>query len=154
MNRFKLYTDGSHFKSSSINGRLGIGGVLINESGEIVDYLSKEVDRYEINEIYNTSDVSNPTMEMYAVLLSLRKFSKRFQFNDYIEIFADYLGVISWMNNEWRINKPYIRMIKSDIELEIKNQKLEVKFIKVKGHSNEYFNDLADKLAKGELKRI
>jgi ribonuclease HI len=58
------------------------------------------------------------------------------------------------MNNEWRINKPYIRMIKSDIELEIKNQKLEVKFIKVKGHSNEYFNDLADKLAKGELKRI
>lgn len=150
MRKFTLYTDGSHFKSRIGTGRLGIGSVLtINNN--VIETLSMEVDKYMISELYNTSDFSNPTMEMYAVLISLRKFSSNFEFNDEVDIYCDYMGVIEWMNDRWRINKSYIKRIKDDILNEIKSQKLKVNFYHIKGHNGNYYNDMADKLAKGEM---
>lgn len=157
MRKFKLYTDGSHFKpkdGSSGSGRLGVGAVLVDSGGSIIDSLSMEVDRITIRETYNTSDVSNPTMEMYALLIALRRFSNKFQFGDEIESFADYKGVMYWMYHEWKINKPYIYMIREDITTEVKNQRLSMKYSHVKGHDGNYYNELADKLAKGEILKV
>lgn len=155
MRQFKIYTDGSHFKAEGGNaGRLGVGAILVGSGGNVIDSLSMEVDRSVIRELYNTSDVSNPTMEMYAVLMALRKFNKHLQFNDEVEILADYQGVMYWMYHKWRINKDYIYMIREDIESEIRNQKLNAKFQWVKGHNGDEFNELVDKLAKGEIRSI
>lgn len=154
MRKFKLYTDGSHFKLDNGGGRLGVGAVLVNSGGSIVDSLSLEVDRCTIRELYNTSDVSNPTMEMYAVLVSLRRFSSKLQFSDEIEVYADYQGVMYWMHHKWKINKEYIYMIREDIESEIKKQNLSVKFQWIKGHDGDKYNEMADKLAKGEIKSV
>lgn len=153
MREFKLYTDGSHFKDEP-GGRLGIGSVLVGKGGNVIDYMSEEVDRLTIKELYRTGDVSNPTMEMYSVLVSLRKFSKRLEFNDKVEIYSDYEGVLNWMTNKWKINKEYIYMIKEDILNEILSQKLQVTFNWIKGHDNNVYNELADKLAKGEIKKV
>lgn len=157
MRKFKLYTDGSHFKpndKSSESGRLGIGAILVNSGGSVVDSMSMEVDRTTIRETYQTSDVSNPTMEMYAVLIALRRFSSRLNFGDEIEVFADYQGVMYWMYHKWRINKPYIYMIREDIEAEVKKQELSVKYNWVKGHNGDSYNELVDKLAKGEILKV
>ena len=59
-----------------------------------------------------------------------------------------------WMYHEWKINKPYIYMIREDIITEIKNQRLSMKYSHVKGHDGNYYNELADKLAKGEILKV
>lgn len=157
MRKFKLYTDGSHFKpkdGSPGNGRLGIGAILVSSGGSVVDSMSMEVDRTTIRETYQTSDVSNPTMEMYAVLIALRRFSSKLQFGDEIEVFADYQGVMYWMYHKWKINKPYIYMIREDIEAEVRRQDLSVKYNWVKSHNGDTYNELVDKLAKGEILKV
>lgn len=45
-------------------------------------------------------------------------------------------------------------MIKEDILNEILSQKLQVTFNWIKGHDNNVYNELADKLAKGEIKKV
>lgn len=156
MKIFELYTDGSHIKNPKVPGigRLGIGAVLVGEGGIIVDSLSLKVDRSTIAELYKTGDVSNPTMEMYAVLVSLKEFSRHFSFGDTINITADYEGVKHWMYHKWKINKPYIYMIREDIFNEVKNQKISVSYHWVKSHNGNIYNEMADKLAKGELKKV
>lgn len=154
MRQFKLYTDGSHFKNEDGSGRLGVGAILVNAGGSVVDSLSMEVDRQIFRERYQTSDVSNPTMEMYAVLVALRRFNSKLQFGDQVEVFADYQGVMYWMYHKWRINKSYIAMIRDDIEAEGKSQKLELRYQWVRGHNGDYYNELVDKLAKGEIDKV
>lgn len=151
---FRIYTDGSHFKGGEHDGRLGVGAILVDTGGSIIDSLSMSVDRSFLLERYRTSDVSNPTMEMYAVLAALKRFSSKLQFGDKIEILADYQGVRYWMTNKWRINKEYISMIKNDILAEAKLQRLELSFTWIKGHSTDVYNDLTDKLAKGEITKV
>ncbi len=66
-----------------------------------------------------------------------------------ISIYFDYEGIEKWAKKQWQANK------KGTIDYQnyyssIKD-KLSVKFIKVKGHSGDKYNDLADKLAKKAL---
>ena len=45
-------------------------------------------------------------------------------------------------------------MIREDITTEVKNQRLSMKYSHVKGHDGNYYNELADKLAKGEILKV
>lgn len=63
-----------------------------------------------------------------------------------LTIYHDYEGISKWCTCEWQAKKTgtiaykrYFESIKNDVN---------VKFIKVKSHSGDEFNDLADKLAK------
>lgn len=62
-----------------------------------------------------------------------------------ITIFFDYQGIESWASGEWKRNKP----ISIDYYNEFVNLSKDIKvyFKKVKGHSGDTYNDLADKLA-------
>lgn len=66
-----------------------------------------------------------------------------------IDIYYDYMGIEKWCTGEWKANKPGTIDYKNFYN-SIKDR-LKVKFIKVKGHSGDKYNDLADKLAKGAL---
>jgi ribonuclease HI len=154
MKGFKLYTDGSHFKGGNVDGRLGIGAVLVSSGGSVVDSLSMAVDRILFAERYRTGDVSNPTMEMYAVLVALKRFNRHLSFGDEVEIYSDYQGVTYWMYHKWKINKDYIQMLCDDITKEIKDQRLNVTFKWIKGHDGDRYNELTDKLAKGEITKV
>lgn len=61
----------------------------------------------------------------------------------------DYEGIEKWYNFEWEaksdIAKLYVEFVKN-----IKN-KMNVKFVKIKSHTGEKYNELADKLAKEAL---
>jgi len=66
-----------------------------------------------------------------------------------VEIFYDYEGIEKWCTGAWRTNKP------STIEYKkyynnVKNT-LKITFVKVKGHSGDTYNDLADSLAKAAV---
>ena len=66
-----------------------------------------------------------------------------------LTIYHDYEGISKWYQNEWKANlfgtKKY-----QEFANEVKNQ-IDVRFVKVKSHSNDHYNDLADKLAKEAL---
>lgn len=66
-----------------------------------------------------------------------------------ITIYHDYEGISKWFNFEWNANlfgtKKY-----QEFAANVKGI-IDVKFVKVKGHSNDKYNDLADKLAKEAL---
>lgn len=66
-----------------------------------------------------------------------------------LHIFYDYEGIEAWFTRRWAANsliaKKYL-----DFAISIEN-KIEIVFHKVKGHSNNYYNEMVDKLAKEAL---
>ncbi len=66
-----------------------------------------------------------------------------------LEIHHDYEGVGKWATGLWKANKPgtqaYAALCKQAME------RLQLSFVKVKGHSGNQWNDLADQLARRAL---
>lgn len=66
-----------------------------------------------------------------------------------IDIYYDYSGIEKWCTGEWKANKPGTIAYR-DYYNSIKD-KIKINFVKVKGHSGDKYNDLADSLAKSAL---
>ena len=68
---------------------------------------------------------------------------------DLITIYHDYSGIRHWALGEWKTNNPlsvnYMKFFEKATEL------IEVRFVKVAGHTGDTFNEEADVLAKNEL---
>jgi ribonuclease HI len=67
-----------------------------------------------------------------------------------IMIHHDYTGVSNWLTGEWQPKNKYTKLYKEFYESNIKPY-IEVEFIKVKSHSKDHYNDLADYCAKRAL---
>lgn len=152
----KIYTDGSHLDKQN-DGRLGVGGVLIDENGKKISEFSSELSKQYMKVSFGADKCSNPSAELTAVYHALLKFKKDLIGVDEVIVYADYIGVKSWMNGEWKIKEPYIQNIKNKIDYEIKKQGLQgkIRFEWVKGHNkgndpDTYWNNYVDKLAKDE----
>ena len=68
---------------------------------------------------------------------------------DVLYLYHDYMGIRCWCTGEWKANKPGTILYR-DYYNSIRDR-LEVHFRKVKGHSHDRGNDLADRLAKEAL---
>lgn len=66
-----------------------------------------------------------------------------------VDIYYDYEGISAWAEGRWKTNK-HGTIVYKEFYDEIKD-KLKVNFVKVKGHSGDAYNDLADRLAKDAL---
>ena len=66
-----------------------------------------------------------------------------------ISIFYDYEGIEKWCNGDWKAKKEGTKRYVKFYEDASKH--VDVDFIKVKGHSGDKYNDLADELAKRAL---
>ena len=66
-----------------------------------------------------------------------------------IIIYHDYQGIASWCNGDWKANKAGTIAYR-DFIVRRKNG-FTLKFRKVKGHSNDKYNDMVDELAKEAL---
>lgn len=66
-----------------------------------------------------------------------------------VSIYHDYEGVAKWATGEWKANKDGTKAYR-DFCLAA-SKKLRFRFVKVKGHSGDKYNDLADRLAKDAL---
>lgn len=63
-----------------------------------------------------------------------------------LTIYYDYMGIEKWATGEWKTNKPGTTTYKQMYDRAI--AQINIKFEKVKGHSGDKYNDLADLLAK------
>ena len=61
-------------------------------------------------------------------------------------IYHDYEGIARWCLGEWKTNKLETQKYKN--KYQEYSKKVNISFVKVKGHSGDKYNDLADALAK------
>lgn len=130
------YVDGSYDHSKK---EFSYGMVLISDGKEI--YYGEKYDDLELVSMRNVAgEIKGAEAAMkYAVS---HKFWK-------LAVYHDYEGIQKWCTGEWKTNKEGTRAYKEFYD-QIKS-KLQVKFVKVKGHSNDRYNDMADMLAKSAL---
>ena len=126
------YVDGSYNQKLKT---YGAGVVYILEDEEI-----------ELMKSYNDSYHShrNVAGEVKASELAIKKAleDKKSQ----IVIYHDYQGIASWAKGDWKTNNDLTKSYKKFIDQARKD--IEIDFVKVKGHSNDKYNDRADALAK------
>lgn len=63
-----------------------------------------------------------------------------------LDIFYDYAGIECWATGKWKTNKEGTRAYKALVDE--MSKMVRVRFVKVRGHSDDKYNDLADRLAK------
>ena len=105
-------------------------------------------------------DTTNNIMEITAVIEALKHLKRPCE----VEIYSDSAYVVNAFNNGWIYN-----WIKNNWKTSgkdpVKNKELwqelynltkihKVQFIKVKGHSDNEFNNRCDELARGEISKI
>ena len=66
-----------------------------------------------------------------------------------LELYYDYMGIEQWCTGGWKTNKEGTKAYKAYYDSI--QDKLKVHFNKVKGHSGDKYNDVADQLAKSAL---
>lgn len=139
-----IYTDGA---CSGNPGPGGWGAILICEQNE------KEISG-------SNRETTNNIMELTAVIESL----KLLKYECEVEIFSDSAYVVNtfdkgwiynWQKNNWRTaNKEPVKNKELWEELYELTLKHKVKFTKVKGHSDNEYNNRCDKLATGAIQEI
>lgn len=67
----------------------------------------------------------------------------------HVVIYHDYEGIAKWCTREWKANKPETQAYRDFYDAA--GEKVTIEFRKVKGHSKDKYNDLADQLAKQAL---
>lgn len=146
--KLRIFTDGA---CSGNPGPGGYGVIVLEEHGV------KEIGG-------NERDSTNNRMELKAVIEALRYIKKK-KIAGKVEIHSDSAYVVNAINQEW-IKKWQFNGWKTSKQEPVKNQDLweeflilkgknpNIKFVKVKGHSGNTYNEMADKLAVSEMKKI
>ena len=138
----KIYTDGA---CSGNPGPGGYAAILMYEN------VKKEISGFE-------KDTTNNKMEIMAVIKGL----EMLKYPCDVEIYSDSSYVVNAIEKDWLINWKKNNWIKKD-KKQVKNIELweqllkymnmhKIKFIKVKGHSDNIYNNRCDELAVNAIK--
>lgn len=132
----EAYVDGSYNSRTNEYSY----GMIILRNGEELKYAEKYADK-EMASMHNVAgEIKGAEAAMrYAVENSLKE----------IIIYHDYEGISKWCLGEWKANKEETKAYKGYYD-SVKN-KVDITFVKVAGHSNNKYNDIADELAKQVL---
>lgn len=144
----KAYTDGSALNNGLTGNVGGFGYVIIDENDQVID-------AYSSPRIKNTT---NNAQELLAIWAVLKKYGDK-ELNIYSDSYYALHSICTWMytwaKNDWKNtackrieNYEIIKTIYDFME----KKKPKVEFYKVRGHSGNKYNEIADKLATGELK--
>lgn len=129
MIEYEVYTDGA-FSSSRRKGGIGIAFI---RDGKLT---------YKYNKGFEGM-ASNNRAELLAVIIALLSFKKPI---DRVTIYSDSMYVCGHINDDWKRNNNFDLWDRLDKALkECKAKEIIVKH--VKGHANNEFNNIVDKLA-------
>jgi ribonuclease HI len=128
--KLTIYTDGAYATSKDVGG---IGIIMLENDKELFQYSNK----YE--------HTSNNQMEIGAVIIALRLIKVPY---DSITICTDSQYVIGCATLGWQRKKNKKLWNEFDNQYKrVKDLCSDIKFIHVKGHSGNKYNELVDKLA-------
>lgn len=133
----QIYVDGSYSKTLK---KAGFGCVFVlNEIA--VHTVAKEAP------IDSNENLWNVSAEIAGVLYAVEWAIKHKY--PIVNIFYDYEGLEKWYSGEWRANKKTTKNYVMKLN-QLKNE-ISMNFVKVKAHSGDTFNELADQLAKSAI---
>ena len=115
--------------------------------GVVLFYLDKEEHFAEKGDDESLTSMRNVAGEILGARRAMEECIRRGIKE--LHIYHDYQGIASWCLGEWKTNKEGTQAYKAFYDSI--QDKLSVKFIKVKGHSSDKYNDLADELAKSVI---
>lgn len=130
------YVDGSYNVET---GEYSCGVVFFFGGGEL--HFSRKGDDQEMAAMRNVAG------EIMGARVAMEEALKRGA--EKLTIVHDYQGVASWCTGDWKANKEGTKAYKAFFDS--LQGFLSVRFQKVKGHSGDVYNDLADKLAKSVI---
>ncbi len=138
LNGLHAYIDGSF---STKLQETGYGAVILY-NGEVIHTIKGSSKKY--------IDMRNVAGELFAVAVSIKWAVE----NGYksITLHHDYSGIAHWAKGEWKRKQEGTINYKKFID-DI-SEKINISFVKVKGHSGDLYNDMADELAKEALNII
>lgn len=127
------YVDGSY---NTATKEYSYGMVILIDGQEITD--SKKGSDPELASMRNVAgEIKGAEAAMqYALDHNIKN----------LTIYYDYEGIAKWCLGEWKTNKEGTKAYKAFYEQA--KQKLSISFVKVKAHSADRYNDMADALAK------
>lgn len=136
INKYIAYVDGSY---NSNTQEYSFGCVLIYKDKIKKFYKKYDKDDYSVyrnvaGEVKGASFIIN-----YCIKQGIKE----------LDLYYDYEGIRSWYLDLYKANNLLTKAYK-EFALYAKD-KINVNFIKVKSHSNNYYNDMVDKLAKEAL---
>ena len=132
----KIYVDGSY---NSATNEFSYGMVVLQKGVE--EKYNCKFDDQNLSAMHNVAgEIKGAEAAMqYAIDHNLSE----------IEIYHDYEGIAKWCLGEWKTNKEGTKAYKAFFDRA--SEQVKIKFVKVTGHSNDKYNDMADKLAKEAL---
>ncbi len=135
--RVKIYVDGSF---NSATREFSYGMVALREERE--ETFCKKFDDKELATMRNVAgEIKGAEAAMqYALDRGIPA----------IAIYHDYEGIAKWCLGEWKTNRKGTKAYKEFFDKASKE--IDIKFVKVTGHSNDKYNDMADQLAKKALR--
>lgn len=132
----EIYVDGSY---NSKTNEFSYGMIVLRDGKEF-----KFAQKFSDKELATMNNVAG---EIKGAEAAMRYAVENSLYN--IIIYHDYEGIAKWCLGEWKTNKKGTKAYKAYYD-SIKD-KVSIKFIKVTGHSNNKYNDIADELAKQVL---
>lgn len=132
----RIYVDGSY---NTATEEFSYGMVVLREGREEV-YAEKFNDP-------ELSSMRNVAGEIFGARAAMQ-YALDHQIEE-IVIYHDYEGIARWCLGEWKTNKEGSKAYKAFYD-EV-SKKVKIRFVKVLGHSNDKYNDMADELAKEAL---
>lgn len=131
-----VYVDGSYHNGT---GEFSYGMVVLK--GDAEETYNRKFDDKELAAMRNVAgEIKGAEAAMqYALDHNIQK----------LAIYHDYEGIAKWCVGAWKTNKEGTKAYKAFYEEARK--KVDIKFVKVAGHSNDQYNDMADRLAKEAL---
>ncbi len=131
-----FYVDGSY----NIETKEYSFGCVMIKSGEMFAFSHKYNNEDAASMRNVAGEIAGASFAMkYGVQLGLKK----------ILIVYDYEGIEKWARGMWKANLKHTR--EYTLLYRKLSEQITVEFMKVKGHSGDVYNDMADKLAKNEL---
>src|SRR6056297_31942 len=126
--KYQTYVDGSY-----INSNTGYGAVILKYG-------------IPIKKISGHIDSSDGLRQVSGELRAVQEVLKYCQENgiDRIAIFYDYTGIREWAEDNWKANNDVTKAYKAFM----KKNTVQIEWFKVKSHSGNLFNEIADLLAK------
>lgn len=143
MKTVQIWTDGA----CSCNPGPGGWGAILMYNG-----MEKRISGGEIN-------TTNNRMELLAVingLSCLKEKCKVLLYSDSAYVVNAYLQgwIVSWKANGWKKQNKTVKNVELWKQLDSLTSYHEVQFIKVKGHSDNEYNNECDKMARAQVDKI
>lgn len=132
------YVDGSYDDSK---GAFSYGLIILNGDKKHIEYgKSSDCDYIDMRNVAGEILAATKAMEYVYGLQGNKK---------NLTIYYDYEGIEKWCTGEWKAQKE--KTIEYTQNYETYCESINIKFNKVKSHSGDEYNDIADKIAKYAL---